>query len=132
MTDSDALVPAVEIGGTHVSAAVVDLDAGRVLERTRSRRPLDAGGTAAAIIAAILDASVSVASMPGPNAVLGVAIPGPFDYSRGVGCYEDVAKFEKEAKSKGPVAGFAQETVPVLQKHLQTAQSLTPGKQSSK
>jgi len=45
---------------------------------------------------------------------------------------EDVAKFAKEAKSKGPVAGFAQETVPVLQKHLQTAQSLTQGKQSSK
>ena len=45
---------------------------------------------------------------------------------------EDVAKFQKEAKSKGPVAGFAQETLPVLQKHLQTAQSLTPTKQSSR
>ena len=45
---------------------------------------------------------------------------------------EDVAKFEKEAKSKGPVAGFAQETVPVLQKHLQTAQALTSAKPSSR
>ena len=45
---------------------------------------------------------------------------------------EDIAKFGKEAKSKGPVAGFAQETLPTLQKHLQTAQSLTPTKQSSR
>jgi len=37
---------------------------------------------------------------------------------------EDVAKYQKEAKSKGPLAQFAQQTVPVLQKHLQTAQSL--------
>jgi putative membrane protein len=45
---------------------------------------------------------------------------------------EDIAKYEKEAKSKGPAAGFAQETVPVLQKHLQTAQSLASAKQSSR
>jgi putative membrane protein len=37
---------------------------------------------------------------------------------------EDIAKYQKEAKSKGPLANFAQQTVPVLQKHLQTAQSL--------
>jgi putative membrane protein len=37
---------------------------------------------------------------------------------------EDIAKFQKEAKGKGPLAGFAQQTLPVLQKHLQTAQSL--------
>jgi putative membrane protein len=37
---------------------------------------------------------------------------------------KDIAKYQKEAKSKGPLAGFAQQTVPVLQKHLQTAQSI--------
>jgi len=37
---------------------------------------------------------------------------------------EDIAKYQKEAKGKGPLAGFAQQTLPVLQKHLQTAQSL--------
>jgi len=36
---------------------------------------------------------------------------------------EDIAKYQKEAKSKGPLAEFAQQTVPVLQKHLKTAQS---------
>jgi len=37
---------------------------------------------------------------------------------------EDIAKYQKEAKGKGALAGFAQQTLPVLQKHLQTAQSL--------
>jgi putative membrane protein len=37
---------------------------------------------------------------------------------------EDIAKYQKEAKSKGPLAQFAEETVPTLQKHLQTAQSI--------
>jgi putative membrane protein len=37
---------------------------------------------------------------------------------------EDIAKYQKEAKSKGPLAQFAEQTVPVLQKHLQTAQSI--------
>lgn len=36
----------------------------------------------------------------------------------------DIAKYQKEAKSKGPLASFAQQTVSTLQKHLQAAQSL--------
>jgi putative membrane protein len=38
---------------------------------------------------------------------------------------EDIAKYEAEAKTKGALAGFAQETVPTLQAHLNTAQSLS-------
>jgi putative membrane protein len=37
---------------------------------------------------------------------------------------QDIEKYEKEAKSKGPLADFAQETIPTLQKHLQTAESV--------
>jgi putative membrane protein len=37
---------------------------------------------------------------------------------------QDIKKYEKEAKSKGPLADFAQETIPTLQKHLQTAESV--------
>ena len=36
---------------------------------------------------------------------------------------KDIAEYQKEANSKGPLAQFAGETVPVLQKHLQTAQA---------
>jgi putative membrane protein len=37
---------------------------------------------------------------------------------------EDIAKYKKEARSKGPLAEFAQQTVPTLEKHLQHAQAL--------
>jgi putative membrane protein len=37
---------------------------------------------------------------------------------------EDIAKFEKQAKKNDPVGQFAQQTLPVLHKHLQIAQSI--------
>ena len=37
---------------------------------------------------------------------------------------KDIAMYEKQAKSKGPLAQFAQQTVPTLQKHLKTAQDI--------
>ena len=43
---------------------------------------------------------------------------------------QDIGKYQKEAKSNGPLADFAQQTIPTLQKHLQTAESLT-GQQHS-
>jgi putative membrane protein len=41
---------------------------------------------------------------------------------------KDIAKYEKEAKSKGPLADFAKETLPTLQHHLQTAETLAKQK----
>jgi putative membrane protein len=37
---------------------------------------------------------------------------------------KDIAKYQKEAKGNGPLVQFAQTTLPVLQKHLQTAEAL--------
>jgi putative membrane protein len=45
---------------------------------------------------------------------------------------EDIKKYQKEAKSKGPLADFAEQTVPTLEKHLQTAESLTRNKSSQR
>lgn len=41
---------------------------------------------------------------------------------------QDISKFQKEAKSRGPLGDFAQQTIPTLQKHLQTAESLSSQK----
>src|SRR6185312_2790049 len=38
---------------------------------------------------------------------------------------KDIGKYEKEAKSKSPLADFAKETLPTLQHHLQTAEGLS-------
>jgi putative membrane protein len=45
---------------------------------------------------------------------------------------EDIGKYEREAKSKGPLAQFAQQTIPTLQKHLQTAERLAEQKSSKR
>ena len=88
------LIPALEVGGTHVTAAVVDLSAGQVLGPSRSRRPLRSDGPATDVIRTLLEVAVPVAAAAGRNPTLGVAIPGPFDYARGIGWFEGVAKFE--------------------------------------
>ena len=84
----------MEVGGTHVTAAVVDVSTGQVLGPTRSRRPLNSDGPATDVIQTLIDAATPVAAAAGQNATLGVAIPGPFDYARGIGRFEGVAKFE--------------------------------------
>ncbi len=43
---------------------------------------------------------------------------------------KDIKKYEKEAAAKSPLSDFAQQTVPVLQKHLDMAKSLSSAKGS--
>jgi putative membrane protein len=44
---------------------------------------------------------------------------------------KDIAEFEAQANGSDDVATFAKDTLPTLQKHLQTAQSLREGKSAS-
>ena len=75
-------VPVLEIGGsTHVTAALV-AETGLV-ERVH-RRPLHTEGDADAILSEL--ASAAGLLSVGPRA-WGVALPGPFDYERGIGRY---------------------------------------------
>lgn len=45
---------------------------------------------------------------------------------------KDIAEFEKQSQGNDDVAKFAQETLPTLKKHLQTAESLDEGKSVSR
>lgn len=40
---------------------------------------------------------------------------------------KDISDYEKQAKGKGPVADMARDTIPILRKHLDTAEQLTRG-----
>ncbi len=84
------MIPVLEIGGTHVTAALVDLRDGRVTSRTRE--PLDADGDAEDILGRVRDCADGL-SVP-PGARWGVAVPGPFDYARGIALFRGVGKFE--------------------------------------
>ena len=83
--------PAIEIGGTHATAALIDPRSRQVVEGSRVRVELDSGASAEAVIDRFTEAAMR---LHGPHAHRwGVAIPGPFDYQRGIGRYEGVAKF---------------------------------------
>jgi glucokinase len=84
-------IPALEVGGSHVSAALVDSDAGTVVGETH-RLDLDGAASAADIVDALVLAARAVSAPPA--ATWGVAMPGPFDYARGVGRFDGVGKFD--------------------------------------
>lgn len=85
-----SLVRVLEVGGTHVTAATVDVGAQQV--RDRSRHVLDSAGTAASILAGLRSAALTLAD-PEPTR-WAIAIPDPFDYERGIGLFRDVGKFD--------------------------------------
>jgi glucokinase len=85
-------IPAIELGGSHVSTARVDLEARRLLPGSRRRMPLDSAASAYEIIRQIVACarhSIGSASEP-----WGVALPGAFDFEAGIGYYSGAGKFE--------------------------------------
>ncbi|MEU7962592.1 ROK family protein [Streptomyces sp. NPDC049097] len=84
------MIPVLEIGGTHVTAALVEPRDGRVLDRTRM--PLDAHGSADDILGAVRACAGTLAVPAGAR--WGVAVPGPFDYARGIALFAGVGKFD--------------------------------------
>ncbi len=82
----------LDIGGTHVAAALVDPGSGRVTAGSKRVLPLRSAGTADEILETISACASSVGAIAGAN--WGVAIPGPFDYARGIGLFSGVGKLE--------------------------------------
>ncbi len=85
-------VAALDIGGTHVTAALIDVGAWMVVQSSVCRRSIDSSAHAGAIVDSIVDAATCLAAAEGIR--WGVAIPGPFDYERGIGDFRGVGKFD--------------------------------------
>lgn len=83
------MIPVLEVGGTHVSAALVDPSGWTVSASTRL--PLDADASDAVLLARFAQAAAAVGAPAGSP--WGVAMPDPFDYERGIGQFEGVGKF---------------------------------------
>ena len=102
--------PALELGGSHVSAAVV-LPSGAV--GPVARTAVNGSADAATLLEAISAVAARVAI---PGATWGIAVPGPFDYEAGIGRYRGVGKFEAldgvdvgaavRARLRPPLAGM--------------------------
>lgn len=84
----------VDVGGTHVTTAVINLDDNTVLKNTISGRDVNNCAEAKEIIKLWAEAiSESISKSPSDIKGVGIAIPGPFDYEKGISEMEH--KFEK-------------------------------------
>lgn len=83
---------ALEVGGSHVASARLDVVNGQPRTGPVSRLPMRANGTRDELLATIVTAARSAEA---PELSLwGVAVPGPFDYERGICRIRGVAKLD--------------------------------------
>ena len=87
----------VDIGGSHISCAVVDPACRSILRETLTELPVDNKGEAGEIIATWSDAIRSSIRHVDPDDLRGIgfAMPGPFDYVNGICLIKGVPKYEK-------------------------------------
>ena len=87
----------VDIGGSHISCALIDLDRMEIREETLTEMPVDNQATSGEIIetwSAAIGKSMQGID-PGQIMGIGFAMPGPFDYVNGISLIRGVSKYEK-------------------------------------
>jgi glucokinase len=85
-----------DIGGSHISCVAIDLGSGKILKDTLAERPVDNQAQASVIIDTWSEAlSAVLKKVPLENVKgIGFAMPGPFDYVKGICYIRGVAKYE--------------------------------------
>ena len=81
------MVLAADIGGSHITSAIIDTDKELILPGSVSRLPVDKSESAENIIQAWSKCLKNSCQFR-ESLNLGIAMPGPFDYSEGI-CYLD-------------------------------------------
>jgi len=85
-----------DIGGSHISCAAIDLVSGKIIRNTLTERSVDNQAQANTIIGTWTQAlSAVLGKVPLENVKgIGFAMPGPFDYVKGISYIRGVAKYE--------------------------------------
>ena len=85
-----------DIGGSHITAAAIDLETGKIFKETIAGRDVDNQASAATIVSVWADALLETISKTSLNRVKGIgfAMPSPFDYVKGISYIKGVAKYE--------------------------------------
>jgi glucokinase len=82
------VIGALELGGSHVSSALVDLDSGRVDGLTRIT--FEPGASREELLGVLQAAADRVRDL----GTIGFAVPGPFDYEHGICLIRGLSKLE--------------------------------------
>ncbi len=85
-----------DIGGSHITCAAIDLISGKILKESLSERSVNNQASAKEIIDVWADALAgSLKKVPFEDVKgIGFAMPGPFDYVKGICYIRGVAKYE--------------------------------------
>lgn len=87
------IVLGVDIGGSHITTALVDMEKGELLSETEAREPLNSTGSAEEILLTwVTCIRRSLAGQAGAIPI-GIAVPGPFDYENGISLISQQPKF---------------------------------------
>lgn len=80
----------IDVGGTHVTVALVDLTVGKLHDKSLVRSSVNSLGTKEEV----LESWCSIIKSVLPTELkIGIAIPGPFDYEKGISLIKDQNKF---------------------------------------
>ena len=87
----------IDIGGSHITCAAVDLVDRKILRETISEREVDNKGSAEEIITSWSVTITKTLEKAGRENIKGIgfAMPGPFDYVNGICLIKGVPKYEK-------------------------------------
>lgn len=93
MNNSTAL--GIDIGGSHITAALVDLGTRSIIEGSWNRTRINSQGEAAEIIEAWA-AVISEVFTKAPAGIkhIGIGMPGPFDYEQGISLMKGQHKYD--------------------------------------
>lgn len=88
-------VAGIDVGGSHITAAIINITSGELLQKTIRRKNINSHGEYLEIIrdwAAVINSSFnSLALLPER---IGIAMPGPFDYDEGICLINNQDKYD--------------------------------------
>lgn len=92
--DKNSIVAGVDIGGSHITAALVDLKNFTVLKGTCTRKSIDTGSASETIIRQWSSVINKVFDGYDHPKKIGIAMPGPFDYEKGISLIRNQNKYD--------------------------------------
>ena len=92
---SNSVVVGIDIGGSHITAALVDLQSHSIIPGSLIREHVNSKGTADEIIHSWSSViGKCSAGLPVDSKKIGIAMPGPFNYNEGICLIKNLDKFE--------------------------------------
>jgi glucokinase len=92
---NEHLVVGVDIGGSHITAGLIEMNEGKVIKPSVIRNKLNSKGSAEAILSVWTSTIKQVIeNSSGVVEQVGFAMPGPFDYEKGICLIKGFDKYE--------------------------------------